>query len=136
MAVDNNIMNAGTGLAVGVVGQLAANQTAKSMAAWTAVAANAGKAYPEYKRWDTIVSFGVPVVGLVASMTNIIPISRSWSDKMVLAGSVLAGQRIVQMMTKKDFRLVYAKAAYTRPAAAWTPAPSAYNVLNATDVMV
>lgn len=113
MAMNVNFMDAGLGLAIGAAAQLAANQTAKSKSTWEA--ANSGKVYPQYKRIDNYVSFGLPVIGVVAGMTNVIPISKNISDKLVLTGSVLAGQRIVQMMTNKNYQLQWSEAgAYKR----------------------
>lgn len=142
--------------AIGAVSQVVKNHDAKKQVEFAAVSGNATKKFPWYKEIDTWVSFGLPVLGIASSMTNLLPIPRSWQDQMIAAGSVLAGQKVVQMMTKKNYHLTYnatenyytgvapslrsapAPRSVSRPAS-WAPAnrgASSYNVVNSTDIMV
>ena len=94
------------GAVVGAGSQLAENYDAKKEVEFAATGANASKKFSEFKKIGTYVSFGIPAIGIIANFVNL-PIPSKWSDKAVAVGSVLAGQKIVQMLTKKNYHLVY-----------------------------
>jgi hypothetical protein len=125
------ITDVAIGAAVGAVSQVADNYDAKSgQTKW-------------YKKYGTWVAFGIPALGIAAEFVNL-PLDKKWTDKALLAGSVLAGAKIVQLMTAKNYKLTYSSAASYNGARAWAPAnrsaapggPSAYNVISNSEVMV
>lgn len=137
------------GAVVGAASQLAENNDAKRMSEFAA--ANANKKYSELKKIGNYVSFGVPLIGVLAEVTDFIPITREWTNRMLMYGSVLAGQKAAQLATKKHYRLEYSATELAFPrmpagrgARQWAPAnraaapagPSAYNVMSDTEILV
>jgi hypothetical protein len=130
----------GFGAAAGAISQVLANNDAKRIQEFGAVAANAGKAYPFYKKANLLLSFGLPAVAVVTKLVDAIPVPEEWSDRMLIAGGVLAGQQATQMITKKHYKLVYSLAEFAASPRynGYTPRPrpSEYNVTNSNEVMV
>jgi hypothetical protein len=101
------LTNAVIGVALGAGSKLAENSDTKRAQTWEALPANATKKYPFFKRIDNYVSFGVPVLALMATFVPQMKKYEQYTDKALLAGSVLAGLKIVGMMTSKNYKQVY-----------------------------
>lgn len=147
-----NIAGMGTDIMVGGVlgvgSQLAEQYDAKKISE-----ADQTKKFSELKKIGNYVAFVPFGLGLLGSVTDFIPLDKKWTDKLLLAGSVLAGQKIASIMSRKHYKLVYSSAGYANAQGqvlprggtrTFSPAPwrtaersaSAYGVLDSTDVMV
>lgn len=127
----NVAMDVGFGAVLGVAQQVADNYDAKKGTT------------SQFKKIGNYVAFGVPLIGIAASVTNFIPIPKNWTDKMVLAGGVLAGLKVTQMFTKQHYRLTYSATPLTMgrgySPAPWAPAnrgAAPYSVTSPTEVLV
>jgi len=65
-----------------------------------ATEAAAGKTLTAMKRYGTYYNYGVPILAIVLAATGIL--KGSWASRLITAGSVLAGRKIVwQVQTPK-----------------------------------
>jgi hypothetical protein len=129
----NVAMDVGFGAVLGVAQQVADNYDAKNGTT------------SQFKKIGNYIAFGVPLLGIAGAVTNFIPLPKNWTDKMIVAGGVLAGMKATQMFTKQHYKLTYSATAYPfsgsrgNSPAQWAPAnrgAAPYNVTSPSEVLV